>query len=746
MIRLTIIFLFTSLVCQLDAQNFEQFYPEIFRGGELLTNAGVEGIRSGQFSDIDLDGDGKQDLFIYDKAGDRVYTFLNDGDTGEISYNYAPGFESLFPPLDEFALLVDFNGDGIEDLFTYTFDLDGSGVAVWRGRRDGSGLFYERMIFENGPFGGTTADILKFPQGGNLANVYSAITDVPGLSDVDGDGDIDVLSFEPEGLSLYYYQNMAIENGFGLDTFDLRLADLCFGKFLESMFSSDVILSDNPDRCATGFQNDNSGSSRHAGSTVTIFDNNCDGNVDLLIGDLLSNRLVALFNSTDDKDLMVDQDGAFPSYDESVDLEVFNAAYLFDANNDGLDDMVVTPNAELDGQNFDHIWLYLNKGTACAPEYELETKNFIIDNTLSLGGGTAPTILDYNNDGLSDILVGSSGLRLPLGEIEKRMYLFENVGTENVPAFDLVDEDYLSFSEINDNLIRRLSPDVGDLDSDGDEDIIIGTNQGLFFYLENTAGPNNPAAYADYIYPYADIFVGQNARPIIYDWNGDGLNDIISGESNNQMSLLVNQGTVGSPFFDAFPAAAPNTETLGNIFSGNDPAKRNGAPEIISTKDGLRFVVGFSSGKVFYYDGLDKDTFTLITDNLGDFGGFRNPETKFTNLDDDDNFEMILGTENGGLSFWNTDITIKKSPNSINYELTESYSLYPSIVRNQLTISFEEDVKGLFSVVSGDGRVLSNGPLRRTTNISIDERLPSGLYFIHLVTSSGSKTEKFIKI
>jgi hypothetical protein len=56
----------------------------------------VGGFNNAQFSEVDLNGDGLQDLFVFDRAGNKTYTFLNNGTAGTFDYIYAPQFEAVF--------------------------------------------------------------------------------------------------------------------------------------------------------------------------------------------------------------------------------------------------------------------------------------------------------------------------------------------------------------------------------------------------------------------------------------------------------------------------------------------------------------------------------------------------------------------------------------------------------------------------------------------------------------------------
>ena len=96
--------------------------------GDTLLNPWAGGFNSVQFSEIDLDLDGIKDLFVFDRSGNKVSTFLNLGITGEVSYLHAPQYSTSFPKgLTDWVLLRDFNCDGKADIFTSA----GGGVKVY---------------------------------------------------------------------------------------------------------------------------------------------------------------------------------------------------------------------------------------------------------------------------------------------------------------------------------------------------------------------------------------------------------------------------------------------------------------------------------------------------------------------------------------------------------------------------------------------------------------------------------------
>src|SRR3979409_455207 len=72
-----------------------------------LNNAWAGGINFPLFSEIDLNGDGIHDLFLFDRYNNRISPFLNDGTSGVNAWHYAPQYVSKFPPINKWARLYD---------------------------------------------------------------------------------------------------------------------------------------------------------------------------------------------------------------------------------------------------------------------------------------------------------------------------------------------------------------------------------------------------------------------------------------------------------------------------------------------------------------------------------------------------------------------------------------------------------------------------------------------------------------
>jgi len=165
------------------------------------------------------------DLFIFDRVGDKVNTYINQGSVGSASYKHVPSYESEFPVLSKWVLLRDFNGDGKKDIFTYT----SGGIKVWKNTSSGSISFnLEKPLIYS-----------QFPT--ILSNLYVSSVDIPAIDDIDGDGDLDVLTFDIFGNYLEYHRNLSQETYGHNDSLIFELRNRCWGHYSESMYDYNYI-------------------------------------------------------------------------------------------------------------------------------------------------------------------------------------------------------------------------------------------------------------------------------------------------------------------------------------------------------------------------------------------------------------------------------------------------------------------------------------------------------------------------
>src|SRR5690606_6202021 len=128
-----------------------------------------------------------------------------------------------FPQVSNWAVLKDYNCDGKEDLFCST----SSGIKVYKNTSSNGNLSFQlvtSLILTNYTPGGTPT----------IANLSASSIGVPGIVDIDNDGDLDILTFAPQGTLMEFHKNVSIENNFNCDSLLFEYTDNCWGNMSES--------------------------------------------------------------------------------------------------------------------------------------------------------------------------------------------------------------------------------------------------------------------------------------------------------------------------------------------------------------------------------------------------------------------------------------------------------------------------------------------------------------------------------
>ncbi|MDD3637854.1 MAG: VCBS repeat-containing protein, partial [Bacteroidales bacterium] len=222
-------FLWVIIFCCFLGHAIQAQYRINNQDDESLKHAWAGGLDACQFGRMDLDGDGKQDLLVFDRRGNRLLTYLNKGSHGEIDYDLAPQYVSFFPDFDEWVIFVDYDRDGFEDIFTYSKGW--AGIKVYRHL----GTFPPEFELVVSPY-------LTSFQGGGYVNILATNADYPALTDVDGDGDLDLLSFWSLGTFIELHTNLSIELYGHADSLVYERTDFCWGRVAENEETNEMYL------------------------------------------------------------------------------------------------------------------------------------------------------------------------------------------------------------------------------------------------------------------------------------------------------------------------------------------------------------------------------------------------------------------------------------------------------------------------------------------------------------------------
>lgn len=495
------------------------------------------GLNYCQFSEIDLNLDGIKDLFVFDRTGNKITTFLNNGTSGMVDYVFAPQYRGKFPQLSEWALLADYNCDGRADIFTYS--KIGGGIDIYRNDSDPiNGLVFTLTYLQ-----------VKSDYHPNVVNLYVSSVDIPAISDIDNDGDLDVVTFSIFGTFMEFHKNMSKELKGNCDTMAFQLASSCWGNFTENSFDNKVNL--NQSCKVSNYSPDQVDPSQvmHTGACELCFDADGDGDKEIVLGGVGYNNLTLATNGgTPNSANMVSQNPAYPP-STPVNLAVFPCAFYLDADNDGLKDLIISPNAANASENFTSVLMYKNTGSSNAVDFTFQKNNFLQDQMIDVGEGAYPIFFDYDGDGLQDLLVANADYYSTL-TLKSSITLFKNTGTLTKPSFQLITRDYANIQSYN---LRSIVPAFGDIDGDNDLDMILGNNQGNLQYFANSplgAVANFPTLTPNYKDNMgAVIDVGNFAAPQLIDVDRDGKLDLIIGNSAGKIFYYRNTGTKKCSYF-----------------------------------------------------------------------------------------------------------------------------------------------------------------------------------------------------
>lgn len=200
--------------------------------------------------------------------------------------------------------------------------------------------------------------------------------------------------------------------------------------------------------------------------------------------------------------------------------------------------------------------IHLNVGTAEEPRFDAGARVQVgppgdkVD--LNVGYRATPEVVDWNEDGLFDLLVGAYDGKL-------RLYLNEGGGLP--PDF----RHTLLVSDGSGDLIVPLgyaSPTMADFDDDGAKDLIAGNAEGELYFYANAGTQAAPLFGVGWrcesLSLPIDLGYQGRSRPFALDWDGDGRQDLLSGSNLGKVHLFLGQpNSVGTP---PLAAGAPALE------------------------------------------------------------------------------------------------------------------------------------------------------------------------------------------
>lgn len=601
----------------------------------------------------DFDGDGDLDIVLGSNDG-WVRYFRNDGNATKANYTYVKTWFNV--GANSCPAIADLTNDGFKDAIV--------------GDNSGSYLYYFRNDVMNSGVNWTL----------NTSNFLGVIRNTETMSafgDLNGDGKQDMIIGMTNGSIMIYINNgtntspsmtpAAYLGAFGTNTAP-ELVDLDNDGDLDLLFGNNSAY-------IGYFRNDGNSTnynftfvtSQYLPESKCIVQGSCgytygdphaididnDGDLDLVIS--TNSNMLVLWRNTGSAsgpiwtyvDRLVGDDGSNWRGD------------FADINSDGTYDFI---GGRSDGTSY----FYRNTGTPSSPAFDYvyagDLGNKWIPNVGS--GRTAPTFVDLDGDGRKDLVVGNTSgyfLWYKNNGFYSGVQRFNNPTwiRSTIPSNQLLD------------YINVKSPSLGDLDNDGDIDILLGVRHGWatygadaqrgeILYIRNDGTPSSPSfTYVGEIFTFTtNDALTYYPRPGLYDIDGDGDLDIAAGTYDGRVQYVINTGTPTSYAFKRVYAGSLGQNWLktdvGDLASAALADVNNDSTVELFVGNTIGYIYQFNNSGI-YPTAVSRSENPAWIWNSTSYAGasalYQVPQ--LVDADSDGDYDLVVGESGGGVYFFN---------------------------------------------------------------------------------------------
>lgn len=495
---------------------------------ETLPLAWSGGINAAQINTLDMNGDGLDDLLLFDRMANKPIPFLQENE----HYVYAPSFESFFPAgLLNWIQLRDFNLDGRKDIFTG----DIFGMKVYMNTtQPGGNLSWEPFLFYEAGRDRKSIPLLTKAFSSKV-NLQMMFDDLPAIDDADGDGDLDIFNFRFSGTgTIEFHRNYSMERYGTADSLDFERITQKWAGITECQ-CGDFAFNDDP--CDEG------GRVKHAaGKSLLLMDANSDGHLDLVMSEATCTNLYSLLNAGDVYTPNVTSYMTYP-FATPVNFLIFPAGFYEDVDFDGVKDFISSPNVyKHDYVNQDlkqTMWFYKNFGTSEAHNLQFIKTNFLQDQMIDVGDNSIPAFADFDGDGDYDMFISQYNSEVIASGISQ----YENVGTTEAPSFKLVTDNYIGLRAAE---LYNLKIQFANFNGDGRPDLVFTANNfqnndtNLYYILNQGTGSTFEFSPFNIVKHSFEMLGPENIN--VTDINQDGVSDLLVGRSTGNLEFWENVG------------------------------------------------------------------------------------------------------------------------------------------------------------------------------------------------------------
>lgn len=188
-----------------------------------------------------------------------------------------------------------------------------------------------------------------------------------------------------------------------------------------------------------------------------------------------------------------------------------------------------------------YVYYLRNAGTNDKPQYADPERLAAGGKDLDGYGMPSPSLADFDGDGDLDLLCG---------EFLDGFTYYENTGTRTQPQLALGKRLTHGGDPVRMDL-QMITPVAVDWDGDGDHDLICGDEDGRVAFIEHTGKlmDNLPQFLPPRYFQQEakDVKFGALVTPFSFDWDGDGDEDLICGNTAGYIGFIENLDSGNPP-------------------------------------------------------------------------------------------------------------------------------------------------------------------------------------------------------